>query len=319
MIDKQIEALLDEEVSLKDKIKIVTALDKFRYDGHALAQIASVFLTKAVQINIPNLPQNTMDVVGTGGDGYSTLNYSTLTALILAQLNVPVIKHGNRASTSRCGSFDFLEMIGIDFPKTPQEVIDSFTKESCAFLFAPYFHPLFKRIVPVRKHFAQLGKKTIFNILGPLLNPARVKRMVVGVYEEALIEPMAIALNELGVEYASVVYGAGMDEFSTCGINHVIQIKQGRLARQSIHPEQLGFKRSKPELLKAGDAYQNVKESLAILNGELMGPKRDMLVINAAAAYSVSTQFELDLADAIKKIEAYLEDKPVLFPHPVMH
>ncbi|MCF6765717.1 anthranilate phosphoribosyltransferase [Thiotrichales bacterium 19S3-7] len=319
MIDKQIEQLLDEEVELKDKIKIVTALNKFRYDGHALAQIASIFLDKSVSIDITNLPQNTMDIVGTGGDGYSTLNYSTLTALILSQLGIPVIKHGNRSSTSRCGSFDFLETIGIEFPKTTEEVIQQFNKEHCVFLYAPYFHPLFKQIVPVRKHFSELGQKTVFNILGPLLNPARVKRMVVGVYEEALIEPMAIALNELNVEYASIVHGAGMDEFSTCGINHLIQIKQGRLNRISIHPEQLGFKRAKAELLKAGDSYQNVKESLAILNGELMGPKRDMLVINVAAALSVSTAFELGLSDAIKKVETYLQSKPVLFPHPVMH
>ncbi|MCF6808355.1 anthranilate phosphoribosyltransferase [Thiotrichales bacterium 19S9-12] len=313
MINERLEQLLDEEVALEEKVKLVKRFNKFQHDGHALAQIAKFFLDRAVEVNLNPLPHNTMDIVGTGGDGYSTLNYSTLAALILSKFGVPIIKHGNKAVTSACGSFDFLEQIGVDLPETPEEVQSTFNENLSAFLLAPYFHPVFKEIAPIRKHFAKIGQKTIFNVLGPLLNPAKVKRMLVGVYEEALVEPMAIALHELGITHAYVVFGAGMDEFSVCGVNQVIQIKDGRLSKHSVHPEQLGFKRVKPELLQAGDVYHNVKESMAIINGDLMGPKRDMLVLNAAAALCVSRGFSYSLAEGIQKIETFLSTKPTLF------
>ena len=228
-----------------------------------------------------------------------------------------MIKHGNRAVTSHCGSFDFLEKIGIEIPETSEEAAEIFNEKKCVFLFAPFFHPVFKEIAPVRKHFAEMGKKTIFNVLGPLLNPARVRRMLVGVYDEKLLRPMAEALSILGVEYAYVVNGAGMDEFSICGLNHVIKINNGKLTKQTIHPEQLGFKRAVPQFLTAGDVYQNIEESAKIISGELMGPKRDMLVFNAASALAISTGFKTSLQEAIGQIEQFIASKPVLFNLPI--
>lgn len=304
-IEVIIQQLLDENVELDVKVKLVTKLNAKIEDADVLFELATCFRAKSLKIHNPYY--DTIDIVGTGGDGASTLNYSTLSALVAHKYGLPVAKHGNRATTSKCGSFDFLERLNIEIPTTPEEANKLLDTKRLVFLFAPYFYPIFKPVVEVRKVFAAKGEKTIFNVLGPLLIPEGVKRVVIGVYDMALLEPMAEVLLRLGVEYGYVVYGAGLDEFSVCGVSSVIRIKEGVLSCHSLHPEQVGFTRSKVLALAAGDSYQNYKESKEILCGDLMGPKRDMLVLNAAAAIQVGKGFDQKLSFYVDEVNTLLD------------
>ena len=159
----------------------------------------------------------------------------------------------------------------------------------------------------MRKKFAAEGKRTFFNVLGPLLNPMRVRRMVVGVYDKALLEPYCNALKKMGVTHAYIVYGDGMDEFSVCGVNQVLKLENGEESAFSLHPEQLGIVRSKVTYLAAGDPFQNFAESQNILTNELLGPKQDMLVLNSAAALHVARGFDGSLSECFSEVKQKLQ------------
>tara|TARA_R110002167_G_scaffold213888_1_gene418496 strand:- start:468 stop:1415 length:948 start_codon:yes stop_codon:yes gene_type:complete len=311
-IESMIQPLFDEDVALEEKVKLITALNAKMYDAETLYELAHFFIEKSVRISNPY--PDSIDVVGTGGDGAKTLNYSTLSALVAHHYGLPVVKHGNKAITSQCGSFDFLGQLAIEIPETAEAANQILADEKLVFLFAPFFHPIFKPVAEARKVFADRGEKTIFNVLGPLLLPDGVKRVVVGVYDVELVEPMAEALVKLGVEYGYVVYGSGLDEFSVCGVNTIMQIKNGQLHKQTLHPEQLGFIRSQIPALAAGDAYQNFEESKKILCGEVLGPKADMLILNAAAAIHVGKGFDKPLAFYIDEVKQLLEKGICLNP-----
>lgn len=229
--------------------------------------------------------QDLIDVCGTGGDGAETFNVSTCNALVLAAAGLGVCKHGNRAVSSRCGSADVLEALGvaIDLPSDRASVaIETY---GFAFLFAPHYHPAMKHVGPVRR---ALGVRTVFNLLGPLANPAPVKQQVLGVFDPKLVPMMAEALQKLGTEAALVVCGeGGLDELSLSGPSQVSQLQAGRVEHFSLSPEDFGLSRAPLEALKGGDKEANARIVEAILRGE-RSPRRDIVVMNAGAALVIS-------------------------------
>jgi anthranilate phosphoribosyltransferase len=240
-------------------------------------------LDEAVIIK-PAIAGPLVDIVGTGGDRHNTINISTSAAIIAAAAGVPIAKHGNRAVTSLSGSADVLESLGVDLNCSPAEVKRCMESTGIGFLFAPYFHPAMKRVAPVRK---ELGFRSIFNLLGPLSNPTLASRQVVGVYDKALCKPFAQVLRKLGKERVLVVHGDGMDEISTLSETYVAELKDGLITTYEIKPEDLGFKRVSAPDIVGGTPEENAKDIRYILQGE-KGPKRDIVVANAAAAIYVA-------------------------------
>lgn len=240
-------------------------------------------LKKAAHRISPNVSGKLVDVVGTGGDLYNTINVSTAAAIITAASGVPVAKHGNRAITSLSGSSDVLLALGIKVDPSPETVQKAIEEIGLGFLFAPVFQPAMQRVASLRK---ELKTRTVFNILGPLSNPAGAKTQVIGVYEKKLCEPLAKVLRELGSEHALVVYGDGMDEISNVGETFVAELKNGKIKTYLLTPEALGFRRVKPEAVKGGTPKENARDLLSIFKG-MRGAKRDLVVINAAAALYV--------------------------------
>lgn len=226
-----------------------------------------------------------LDIVGTGGDCANTFNVSTVSSFVIAAAGVQVAKHGNRSVSSKCGSADVLEALGVKLDLTREQNEEVLRKTGMCFMFAQVYHSAMKYVAKPRK---ELGVRTIFNILGPLANPAYASLQVMGVYSDELVEPMAEVLRNLGVKRAMVVHGAdGVDEVSICGKTKVCEVKDGEIKSYIIDPEAVGLKIAKPEEIKGGEAEENKEIALAILKGE-KGAKRDMVLINSAAALHVA-------------------------------
>lgn len=224
-----------------------------------------------------------IDVCGTGGDDLHTFNISTTNALLLASLGLGVVKHGNRAVSSQSGSADVLEKLGVPIGGMDRE--KQLDERGFVFLFAPDFHPAMKHVAPVRR---ALGVRTLFNMLGPLANPAPVKRQVIGVFEPRLVALMGEALRELGAEDALVVCGEdGLDEISLSERTLAARVRSGKVELLTLTPEDFGVKRAPVEALRGGLSEENAQITLRVLEGE-KGPRRDVVLINAAAALVVS-------------------------------
>jgi anthranilate phosphoribosyltransferase len=216
-----------------------------------------------------------IDVCGTGGGKGSTFNVSTTVAFVIAAAGIPVAKHGNRSVSSKCGSFDVLEVLGLSFSDEGDRIARSFEKFNLAFLFAPSFHPALKSVSELRK---KLAVKTVFNLLGPLLNPANVKRQMIGVYELSLLDKMPKALMELGSLEAIVVHGEdSVDELSISAPSQVAHLKNGMIERYQVKPEDFGFKRAKLSDVEGGDPQKNAQIILEVLNDQ-PGAPRDLVV-----------------------------------------
>jgi anthranilate phosphoribosyltransferase len=227
-----------------------------------------------------------IDVCGTGGDGSHSFNVSTTNALLLAAAGLGVVKHGNRAISSACGSADVLEALGIAVDAAIEHVATSVDTCGFGFLFAPKFHPAMQYVGPTRR---ALGVRTLFNLLGPLANPAPVRRQVVGVFARKWLLPMAEALRDLGTEEALVVWGEdGLDEISLSGATYAVHLKNHQLTPLLLTPEEFGVPRSPLAALRGGDATTNAKIIEGILSGEDRGPRRDIVMINAGAALKVA-------------------------------
>lgn len=222
----------------------------------------------------------TVDVVGTGGDGAGTFNISTTTAFVLAAAGLKVAKHGNRAASSRSGSADVLEALGVKIELEPERVARVIDEVGIGFLFARTHHPAMRHVAPVR---AELKTRTVFNVLGPLTNPARARYFLLGVYSPELLEPMAFALGELGAAGAWVVHSRGTDEL-TLGENQVAELKDGRVRRFGFRARDYGLAEAPLEALAGGTPEENAALARRILAGEEQGPKRDVVALNAAAA-----------------------------------
>jgi anthranilate phosphoribosyltransferase len=248
-------------------------------------------------------PPGAIDVVGTGGDSRGTFNISTAATFVAAGAGAIVAKHGNRAVTSLSGASDVLAALGVKLDVPPIIVSRAIADAGVGFLWAPLYHPSFKAWAPIR---TDLGLRTILNLLGPLCNPARVARQVLGVYDRKLVEPIAEVLRKLGSVHAWVVHGAdGMDELTTTGVTHVAELKDGDIYGFDLTPEDAGLKRAHIEDLKGGDAAANAAAIHSLLQGE-PGPYRDIVLLNAAAALVVAGKVD-GLADGIEKAEASID------------
>jgi anthranilate phosphoribosyltransferase len=230
-------------------------------------------------------PADTIDVCGTGGDGLSTLNVSTAVAFVVAGCGVPVAKHGNRSMSSRSGAADVLEQLGLSVDLAPERAERCLAETNFCFLFAPHYHPAMKHVAPVRR---ELGFRTIFNLLGPLSNPAGVKRQLIGVFAEEWMEPIANVLRVLGTDSAWLVHSSdGMDEISIAASTHVVVLEDGKVARREIGPEEADLPRSTLAAIEGGDAAFNASAIRALLAGEA-SPFRDIVLLNAAASLLVA-------------------------------
>jgi anthranilate phosphoribosyltransferase len=236
-----------------------------------------------------------LEIVGTGGDNSNTFNISTTAALVISSCGIPVAKHGNRAASSRSGSADVLGSLGIKLDITPEHSLKILQNINLCFLFAQNYHLSMKYVAPVRK---ELGIRTIFNILGPLANPAGASMQLLGVYDEELLEPMAQVLLNLGVRSGMVVFGQdGLDEISMSAPTSICEFRDGWLKKYVITPEQFGFNRCKKEELVGGAPEENAKITMDILSGA-RGPKFDTVLLNSAAAIHIAKP-ELAIEDAI--------------------
>ncbi len=297
---RRLQKLFTGRLDFEDQKRFIAELTQHVRSEQVLYQLAQS--VRQYENRVTGLPENCIDIVGTGGDGANTLNFSTLAALLVAATGQPVAKHGNRASTSQCGSFDLIQQFGIEMPQTPKQAQEIMAARGMVFLFAPYFHPAFKHVVAVRKWFAEQKQKTIFNVLGPLLNPAHVSYMLVGVYDPKLLLPYAKALKMLGVHYAYVVHGNGLDEASLTGPTQYVRLCQGQCQQGMWQPDDFGLPQCTLAEIQGGTAEQNLAESRAILSGQLHGPKRDMVVLNAALALHVAGQFSGGIDQKIAQI-----------------
>lgn len=261
---------------------------------------------------------NVLEIVGTGGDGSNSFNISTTSSLVIAAGGVPVAKHGNRAASSKSGAADVLETLGVKITLTPERSAEILKKINICFLFAQNYHIAMKYVAPIRK---ELGIRTVFNILGPLSNPAGANMELMGVYDQSLVEPLAQVMANLGVNRGMVVYGQdSLDEISMCAPTSVCEIRDGKFTSYEITPEQFGYERCEKGALTGGTPAENAEITKAILKGEEKGPKRQAVCLNAGAALYIAgkaTSIEegvklaeslIDSGAALKKLEEFVEE-----------
>ena len=266
-----------------------------RVRGETVDEITGAVTTMRVKMLAVKAPKDAIDVVGTGGDALGSFNISTCAAFIVAGAGVPVAKHGNRALSSKSGAADVLGALGVKIDLTAEQVGRCIREAGIGFMFAPAHHPAMKNVGPTR---VELGTRTIFNLLGPLSNPAGVKRQMIGTFSKHWIEPMAQVLKNLGSETIWVVHGSdGLDEITTSGPTSVAALENGKIRTFEIVPEDAGLKRSPADALRGGDAASNARAMAGVLKGE-NGPLRDVSLLNAAAALIVAGKVK-DLKDGV--------------------
>lgn len=259
-----------------------------------------------------------LEIVGTGGDGSNSFNISTTSSLVIAAGGVPVAKHGNRAASSKSGAADVLEALGVKITLTPERSAEILKKINICFLFAQNYHIAMKYVAPIRK---ELGIRTVFNILGPLSNPAGANMELMGVYDQSLVEPLAQVMANLGVDRGMVVYGQdSLDEISMCAPTSVCEIRDGKFTSYEITPEQFGYERCEKGALTGGTPAENAEITKAILKGEEKGPKRQAVCLNAGAALYIAgkaasieegvklAESLIDSGAALKKLEEFVEE-----------
>jgi len=262
--------------------QIAALLVGLRMKGETVDEItgfARAMRDKSVRIKPKRHPL--ADTCGTGGDRVKTFNVSTAAAFVVAGAGVAVAKHGNRSVTSKCGSADVLEALDVTLELEPQDVCECIDEVGIGFMFAPRFHPAMKHAAPVRR---EMGVRTVFNLLGPLTNPAGATAQLMGVPGPEWAAPLAGVLAKLGADRAFVVYGAcGVDEISIAGETFIHEVRDGQVSSYSIAPDDFGLRRADPEAVSGGDAAANARLLVGILEGET-GPRRDIVLLNAAAA-----------------------------------
>ena len=259
-----------------------------------------------------------LEIVGTGGDGSNSFNISTTSSLVIAAGGVPVAKHGNRAASSKSGAADVLEALGVKITLTPERSAEILKKINICFLFAQNYHIAMKYVAPIRK---ELGIRTVFNILGPLSNPAGANMELMGVYDQALVEPLAQVMANLGVNRGMVVYGQdSLDEISMCAPTSVCEIKDGKFTSYEITPEQFGYEKCEKGALTGGTPAENAEITKAILKGEERGSKRQAVCLNAGVALYIAgkaasmeegvklAESLIDNGAALKKLEEFVEE-----------
>jgi anthranilate phosphoribosyltransferase len=279
-----------------------------RVRGETICEITGAVTAMRSKMLAVNAPANSVDVVGTGGDNIGTYNISTLASFIVASCGVPVAKHGNRAASSKSGAADVLEGLGVNTNQDALGVEHCLAKANLGFMFAPMHHPAMKHVGAAR---SELGIRTIFNILGPLSNPAGVKHQMIGTFSRDLLLPMAQVLRDLGSEKAWIVHGSdGLDEITTTGVTHVVELHDGKIREFDIAPEDVGLPRACLNDLRGGDAAHNADALKAVLNGA-KNAYRDIAVLNSAAALVVAGAVG-DLKQGVTLAEAALDSGATL-------
>ena len=253
--------------------------------------------------------KDVLEIVGTGGDGSNSFNISTTASLVIAAGGVPVAKHGNRAASSKSGAADVLEALGVKITISPEKSAQVLEKINICFLFAQNYHIAMKYVAPIRK---ELGIRTVFNILGPLSNPAGAKMELMGVFDEALVEPLAQVMANLGVNRGMVVYGQdSLDEISMSAPTTVCEIKDGWFTSYEISPEQFGYTRCSKEELQGGTPAENAQITLAILKGEERGAKRQAVCLNAGAALYIAGKAK-NIEEGVRQAEKLIDSGAAL-------
>jgi anthranilate phosphoribosyltransferase len=282
--------------------QIGSFLTALRMKGETIDEVsacASVMRTFAERIN-PKVDGTLVDTCGTGGDQIKTFNISTISAFVIAGAGIPIAKHGNRSVTSKAGSADLLEALGVKMDMTPKDAERTIEEIGIGFMFAPTFHKAMKYAIGPRK---EIGIRTVFNILGPLTNPANAQAQVLGVYDADLTEKMAGVLAKLGTERALVVHGiGGLDEISTFSETKVSELKEGVVNTYEIKPEDFGIKRAAPEELAGGDPKQNADIAVSLLKDKEQGAMRDIVLLNSAAGIYVGGVAD-SIADGVSLAE----------------
>jgi anthranilate phosphoribosyltransferase len=291
------------------EVQVAAFLTAMRMKGVTAPEVAGLAKSLrthavAVETDIDKL----VDTCGTGGGRVKTCNVSTAAAIVAAGAGVYVAKHGNRGITSSCGSADVLAELGVKIDAGPEVVARCIEDARIGFMFAPRFHPAMKYVQPIRK---SLGFRTVFNILGPLANPAGAQAQVLGVADDGLMEIVIGALKLLGTKHAMVVHSDGMDEISTVGITKVVELREGAISTKELNPEDLGMKLANVDDLKVTDAKTSAAVLRAVVSDEEAGPRRDIIILNAAAAIIVAGLAE-DFESAIKMAEASISDSKAL-------
>ncbi|HEY2092535.1 MAG TPA: anthranilate phosphoribosyltransferase [Thermoanaerobaculia bacterium] len=302
MIDKAIKRVVDGHDLDRDEMHTVfgevmdgkatdvqkaALLIALRMKGETPEEITGAALAMRERVTPLNVDREELvDTCGTGGDGRGTFNISTIAAIVAAAAGANVAKHGNRAVSSACGSADLLTALGVDIDLDAPRMSRVLDEIGIAFLFAPKLHPAMGAVAPIRR---ELGVRTIFNVLGPLTNPAFARRQVLGVYAEHLVAVVARVLLALGTDHAMVVHSHdGLDEISISAPTHVCEVVDGEIRDFTVEPEALGVSRASIEEVAGGDAAENARIALAVLSGETDGARRDIVAVNAGAALYVS-------------------------------
>jgi anthranilate phosphoribosyltransferase len=303
---EQAESLLDiifeGQVPEAQIAAFLTAMQVKKATAEELAGLARSLRKHAVPVKVD--VGNPVDTCGTGGGIVKSCNVSTAAAIVAAGAGVYVAKHGNRGITSKCGSADVLEELGVKIDASADTVAECIKQAHIGFMFAPMFHPAMKYVQPIRK---MLGFRTVFNLLGPLANPAGVQRQVLGVAEDELMYVVAEALKLLGTRYAMVVHGGGMDEISTAGATKIVELRDGRITSKKLNLQDLGIPLASVDQLKVTDAKTNAKVIRDILTGKEKGPRKDIVILNAAAAIIVAGLAD-DFKPAMKLASASITD-----------
>jgi anthranilate phosphoribosyltransferase len=307
--------------------QIAAFLTALRMKGETVEELigfAQVMRQKAVRIRVHDVEvagltgtdrEMLIDTCGTGGDATGTFNVSTATAFVVAGAGLKVAKHGNRSVSSMCGSADVVETLGVNLELSPQKVARCIEEVGIGFLYAPLLHTAMKHVMPVRR---EMAIRTVFNMLGPLTNPASANAQIIGVYAAALTEPLARVLAELGTVRAFVVHGAdNLDEISNTGESRVSEVREGMVRSYTVRPEDFGLARATIRELRGGDREENARIIRAILDGEA-GPRRDIVLMNAAAALVAGARardlkegvglaaHSIDDGAALRKLEALI-------------
>jgi len=288
-VEFAVDLLVNPAVDESAKADFLEALRNKGETAEEMAAFVEALLRHAVDpgIDASRLSGPLLDVCGTGGDRLELFNVSTTSMFVLAAGGAVVVKHGNRAITSKCGGADVLEALGVRIELPPEDLRRCVETLGLGFVFAPAYHPAFKVIGPVRKTLAARGVRTIFNLLGPLLNPIRPAHQLVGIFSPELLPKYAAALAALGRTRAWAVHGSGMDELSTCAPSDVVEITPATSRNVTIVPADLGIATAQLEDLRGGDCAHNAALLVGILDGTIRGAKRDMVVLNAAAGFVV--------------------------------
>ena len=315
MMSDVMEEIMTNQATDAQKASFLTAL---AMKGETIGEITAAAKVMRAHCERFLNDMDVLEIVGTGGDGSNSFNISTTSSMVIAAAGIPVAKHGNRAASSKSGAADVLEALGVNITIPPEKSAELLKKINICFLFAQNYHIAMKYVAPIRK---ELGIRTVFNILGPLSNPAGANMELMGVYDQSLVEPLAQVMANLGVVRGMVVYGQDkLDEISMCAATSVCEIKDGKFISYEITPEQFGYERCEKGALTGGTPEENAKITMEILSGADKGPKRQAVCLNAGAAIYIAGKADtieagirkaeqiIDEGLALKKLEQFREE-----------